>query len=111
MNKFGFSIKKDNLLNLSKANLRLRIYISEKYPSYNTCINCGICSATCTSAKLTTFNIRNIKLNIDRGLLSDIKQEVAKCMLCGKCEMTCPRGISNRHIVVLINKFLQEQNG
>lgn len=111
MSKFGFAIKKDSILELDKANLSLSTFLKEQYPAYKTCINCGICSAVCTAAQLTAFNIRSIKLKIDRGDIANLAPELVLCMLCGKCEMACPRGISNRRITLLINQYLKDNNG
>lgn len=108
MKKFGFGVRAESIIELSKADLSLRQKLIEAYGSYNTCINCGVCSAACTAAQLTNFNIRDIKLKIDRGLTENLRVEISRCMHCGKCEMLCPRGISNRQIILLTNKFLRD---
>lgn len=111
MSKFGFTIRKERILEMGKANLLLSSFLKEQYPAYKTCINCGICSAICTAAQLTAFNIRSVKLKIDRGDIGNIGNDVAQCMLCGKCEIACPRGISNRRITLLINQYIKDNNG
>lgn len=111
MVKFGFTTRKDSMIMLDKTDLSLRRTLISEYPEYQLCINCGACSAVCTAAQLTSFNIREVKLNIDRGQTVSLKNEIAKCMICGKCEMICPKNVSNRKIVLLINKHLQEQHG
>jgi heterodisulfide reductase subunit C len=111
MPNFGFTTRKDSMIILDKVDLTLRRYLISKYPEYQLCIHCGVCSAVCTAAQLTSFNIREVKLNIDRGQTVTLKNELAKCMVCGKCEMVCPKNVSNRRIVLFINKYLQEQHG
>ncbi len=111
MSKFGFTTRKDNLIDLDKADLELHQYLKSNYSEYQLCINCGACSAVCTAAQLTSFNIREVKLNIDRGTTATLKTDIAKCMICGKCEMICPKNVSNRKIVLVINKYFKEHNG
>lgn len=111
MVNFGFKTLKNSIIMLDEVDLSLRNYLVARYPEYQLCINCGACSATCTAAQLTSFNIREIKLNIDRGQTSNLEKDLEKCMVCGKCEMICPKNVSNRRIVLLINQYLQEQHG
>lgn len=111
MINFGYCTKKDNIIELDDADLTLSNYLRQEYPLISTCINCGMCSAVCTAAQLTSFNLRSLRLKIDRGeKVATLSAEVAKCMHCGKCEMACPRGISNRKVAVLINKYLYGTN-
>lgn len=111
MSKFGFTTRRDNLIEFDRADFKLRQYLKSNYPEYQLCINCGACSAVCTAAQLTSFNIREVKLNIDRGITDTLKRDISKCMICGKCEMICPKNVSNRRIILLINKYLNNQNG
>lgn len=111
MPKFGFTTRKDSMIMLDKEDLNLRRYLISNYPEYQLCISCGACSAVCTAAQLTSFNIREVKLNIDRGQTVTLNGDISKCMICGKCEMICPKNVSNRKIVLLINTYLKAQHG
>jgi Fe-S oxidoreductase len=45
---------------------------------------------------------------IKRGELATIRTEIAKCMLCGKCFLACPRGVNTRNIIIKINQALNK---
>jgi heterodisulfide reductase subunit C len=110
MSKFGFTTRKDCVINMNDANLKLSSYLKREYPSYQLCISCGVCSAVCTAAQLWSFNIRELKLQIDRGATEAVKSSINQCMVCGKCEQTCPKSVSNRKIVLLVKQYLRDHN-
>lgn len=72
------------------------------------CIGCGACTAACTASSLTPFNFRRMHTFIRRGELTMVREEVKKCMLCGKCSMLCPRGINTRNVVISIKKIFAD---
>jgi succinate dehydrogenase/fumarate reductase-like Fe-S protein len=36
---------------------------------------------------------------IRRGEIEPLREEVKRCMLCGKCLLVCPRGVNTRNVV------------
>jgi heterodisulfide reductase subunit C len=72
------------------------------------CIECGACSATCTSGSLTRFSLRELQILIRRGENADALKSIGKCMLCGKCTLVCPRGVNTRNVVMLARESLQK---
>ena len=36
---------------------------------------------------------------IRRGEIEPLREEVTRCMLCGKCLLVCPRGVNTRNVV------------
>ncbi|MHA1727111.1 MAG: 4Fe-4S dicluster domain-containing protein [Promethearchaeota archaeon] len=56
------------------------------------CIECGKCVGSCTAARVSDFNIREIVKNVinkdDSVLRGD---NIWKCFLCNQCEMICPK--------------------
>lgn len=40
------------------------------------------------------------------GQLGGLDKELAKCMLCGKCTLVCPRGLNLRPIIMNMRKLL-----
>lgn len=106
MKQFGYSIAKSRTIDYSKINSQLIRYIVENEPSFNACMSCGSCTATCSAANLTFFNIRRLNIQIRLGEFENIRQEIDKCMLCGKCLLVCPRGINTRNVIMLIKKGL-----
>ena len=101
MDKFGFGISKGRQIDFDLNDRRIADYILENEPSFYNCISCGGCASTCTSANFTRFSLRELNLLIRRGENSLVKNELKKCMLCGKFTLVCPRGVNTRNIVTL----------
>ena len=106
MNQFGFTIAKDGQIDYDANDVRIMNFVSEKVPSFDTCIACSSCSATCSSAHFTDFNFCLLHLLIRRGEEKHLKQEMKKCMYCGKCQLTCPRGVDNRAVIAAIHQAI-----
>ena len=107
MEKFGFSISKQRQIDYESNDRRIAEYIYEREPSFRSCIECGGCSATCTTGNHTKFSLREIHILIRRGENENVLQNLKKCMLCGKCTLVCPRGVNTRNIVVLAKQAFQ----
>ena len=60
-------------------------------------------------AMLTKFNVRKLQTLVRRGEYRGIREELAKCMLCGKCRLVCPRGINIRQLVLTLKKEVPEK--
>jgi heterodisulfide reductase subunit C len=110
MIKFGFTINNDRQIEFDKNDHSISISILKKEPTLKLCIGCGTCTATCTAGNLTTYNFRRMITLLQRGEINDLKSQVSKCMLCGKCSLACPRGVNTRNIILQINKALQNFN-
>ncbi|MEI6123395.1 MAG: 4Fe-4S dicluster domain-containing protein [Bacteroidota bacterium] len=105
---FGYKIQADSQINLDKTDKTLARFVRQRENSFTICIGCGTCTATCSAAKFTDFNFRKLQLFVKRGEMAGIKTEIAKCMLCGKCQLACPRGVNTRNVIMLIKKGLEE---
>jgi heterodisulfide reductase subunit C len=101
MENFGFTILKERHIDYDANDKRIADYISEHEPSFRVCIECGCCSATCTTGNLTPFSLRELQILIRRGENEQVRNEIRKCMLCGKCTLICPRGVNTRNVVLL----------
>jgi heterodisulfide reductase subunit C len=108
MDKFGYTISKGRLIDYDANNKSIADYILEREPGFNSCIECGGCSATCTTANLTKFSLRELFILIKRGENDKVQQNIRKCMLCGKCTLVCPRGVNTRNIVMLTRQAFQK---
>ena len=109
MNKFGFTISKGRQIDYESNNRDVADYIFEKEPSFRLCIECGGCSATCTTGNFTEFSLRELFILIKRGeKMTRSDSKLKKCMLCGKCTLVCPRGVNTRNIIVLAKKAFQK---
>ncbi len=110
MNKFGFELTKGRQIDYESNNRKLAEYIFEKEPSFRLCIECGGCSATCTTGSYTNFSLRELFILIKRGESENVRNKMQKCMLCGKCILVCPRGVSTRNIVSIVKHSFQKSN-
>ncbi len=108
--QFGFEISKDRQIDYDSNSMETLWKLLELEPSLRNCISCGTCAATCSAALYTDFSLRRIILLIRRGELNGLMMETAKCMLCGKCQLVCPRGVSTRNLILQLRHQLALQN-
>lgn len=102
---FGYTINTQRVVNLDKNNLRLAKAVLQLEPSFELCVNCGTCTATCSANTFTSFSLRQLMLLVSRGEEAQASDEAAKCMLCGKCLLACPRGVNTRNVVIAIHQL------
>jgi heterodisulfide reductase subunit C len=105
--QFGYSVNKDRQIDFDRNNKEFLRKIVAAEPSIDLCISCGTCAATCTAAQYTDFSLRRTILLVRRAETNDLARETAKCMLCGKCQIACPRGVSTRNLILQIRRALQ----
>ncbi len=110
MNTFGFQILQARTIDFDQFDGRLLNDVLEKEPSFRTCLSCGGCTATCNAGTLIDFNVRKMNLLIRRGEITGLSREIDKCMLCGKCQLVCPRGINIRNVIMLLKKGIVKLN-
>ena len=106
MANWGYSISEDRQIDFDQNDRSAYFSVQEKEPSLRKCISCGSCSATCSSALFTDFDIRKVFVMLARGEMGELKSELEKCMLCGKCILVCPRGVNTRNAIIMIRKEL-----
>jgi heterodisulfide reductase subunit B len=99
--KFGFSISGGRQINYDSNDRRIAEHIFDKEPTFRLCIECGGCSATCSTGNFTRFSLREMNILLKRGENDSVKNEIRKCMLCGKCSLVCPRGVNTRNVIML----------
>ncbi|HUV00892.1 MAG TPA: 4Fe-4S dicluster domain-containing protein [Bacteroidales bacterium] len=110
MEKFGFTLSKARVIDYDANDRRIADYILENEPSFGLCIECGCCSATCTTANFTRFSLREFNILMKRGENEEVRNNIKKCMLCGKCALVCPRGVNTRNVLVLAKQAFQKFN-
>ena len=108
MDKFGFTISKPRVINYDANDKRIADYILENEKSFRMCIECGGCSATCTTGEFTSFSLREMNVLIKRGENKEPAEKMKRCMLCGKCILVCPRGVNTRNVVFLARQALKK---
>jgi heterodisulfide reductase subunit C len=110
MEKFGFTISKIRQIDYDSNDRSLAEFIFDNEPSFRLCIECGGCSATCTTGSFTRFSLRELHILIKRGENDLVSRNIRKCMLCGKCILICPRGVNTRNIVSLVKQAFQNSD-
>ena len=111
MDKFGFNISKGRQINYDANDRSVADYIYDREPTFRLCIECGGCSATCTTGSFTEFSLREINILLKRGENAQVRNNISKCMLCGKCFLVCPRGVNTRNVITLaVEAFLKSES-
>jgi heterodisulfide reductase subunit C len=109
---FGYFLTKSGTIDLANADLSLCEELIHRVPSFNRCIGCGGCSATCTARQHTDFSILRCNFFLRRGEYKTLQDELDKCLLCGKCTLVCPRNVNIRAMIIqmriLLNSFLRK---
>ena len=108
MNRFGYTINPDRQIDYDRNDLRIARYVFDHEPSFRVCFACGTCTATCSAGLFTDFSLRDLIGNIKRGEVRKVKSEAEKCMLCGKCQLACPRGVNTRNVILCIQRAIEE---
>ncbi|MDO4190642.1 MAG: 4Fe-4S dicluster domain-containing protein [Bacteroidales bacterium] len=104
MKPFGFKIATTHTIIVDDKPLDTLSPISGQVPTFRRCMNCGGCTATCSAAHFTQFNIRKIH-NLYRWHQIELpKKELEKCMLCGKCTLVCPRDVNLRSLIIYMRR-------
>lgn len=106
MKDWGYKIVTARQIDHESNDFSIYDYLIRYEPSFNWCINCGSCTATCSSGQFTGFNPRRLNLLIRRGEISGLSQEINKCMMCGKCQIICPRNVNTRNVIHHIKRAL-----
>lgn len=60
-----------------------------------TCIQCGVCSATCPQEKYMEYPPRKIVAMLKAGMIDEVvrSNSILKCVSCYSCQAKCPRNI------------------
>ena len=108
MKDFGYTINKDRQIDFDNGDSRIADYVKAHEPSFNICIACGTCTATCSAGHFTDMNLRRLMIMVKRGEFAGIRSELSKCMFCGKCYLACPRGVNTRNVISKINQAIKK---
>lgn len=102
---FGFRLSPSSAINLDKLDQSAFERLVEEEPDVKKCIACGSCTATCTAGKYYDTSLRKVIIFLQRGMEKEALEMLSHCMLCGKCNMVCPRGLNTRHIILAISNI------
>jgi heterodisulfide reductase subunit C len=109
MDNFGFTLLKARRIDYDANDRSVAEYIHENEPSFRLCIECGCCSATCTSGNFTQFSLRELQILLKRGENDDVRKGIFNCMFCGKCILVCPRGVNTRNVIALAQEVFRKE--
>src|SRR3989304_2729313 len=79
MEKFGYTISKIRQIDYDSNDRSIADYIASGEPSFLKCIECGCCSATCTTGNFTRFSLRELNILIKRGENTQVRNNIRKC--------------------------------
>ncbi|MEI6576563.1 MAG: 4Fe-4S dicluster domain-containing protein [Bacteroidota bacterium] len=105
--QWGYGINKDRQIDLDGKDMRITQAIILAEPTIDLCISCGSCAATCSASNFTSLSLRHIILKLKRGEYQGLAEEISRCMLCGKCNLACPRNVNTRNLILQIQKSLE----
>ena len=78
MEKFGFTLSKARVIDYDANDRRIVDFILEREPSLKACIECGCCTATCTTGNFTGFSLREIHVLLKRGENDQVREKNKK---------------------------------
>ena len=106
---WGYSIAEARVISYDKNDKTFAVFLTQKSPDSKLCVGCGCCTASCTAGNLTDFNIRKLQMLVKRGENNEAKNQLHKCMLCGKCQLICPRGVDTRKMILTMLEYLNRE--
>jgi Fe-S oxidoreductase len=73
----------------------LEVVAAEVGDTFNTCLQCGVCTSACPLNLFSAFSPRQIlrQLSMDTATEQSVDQAVWRCLTCNACGMDCPRSI------------------
>jgi heterodisulfide reductase subunit C len=72
-----------------------------------SCFQCGTCTGTCPSGRLTSLRSRTIIRKAVLGLKKEVLSSPAlwECMICFKCQEQCPRGVNIPNVMLALRNI------
>ena len=72
-----------------------------------SCFQCGTCTGTCPSGRLTSLRSRTIIRKVILGLKKEVLSSPAiwECMICFKCYEQCPREVNIPNVMLALRNL------
>lgn len=73
----------------------------------NLCIQCGTCTGSCPSSKITALRTRKLIRKAQLGLEDEIfsTDDLWQCTTCYRCYERCPRGVDVPSIIIILRNM------
>lgn len=77
----------------------------------NECIQCGVCSGSCTTAEWWEFTPRQIIAMIRAGMKQEVlsSSSAFHCVSCYLCTVRCPRGIKPANLMHAVETIAEKE--
>jgi heterodisulfide reductase subunit C len=108
MINFGYKIHKDRQIDFDSNSRRIIEFIRKRESSVDWCISCGTCASACTAAATTDYSLRHLIVLARSGEEETLINMANRCRFCGKCAISCPRGVNTRNIIYLMQLAVQK---
>ena len=81
--------------------------LSEVGETLNLCFQCGTCTSSCPSGRMTAFRTRQIIRKAQFGLPEEIlpSDDLWHCTTCYTCYERCPRGVEIVDIITVLRNM------
>ena len=75
------------------------------------CIQCGVCTGSCTTAEWWEFPPRKIIAMIRAGMKDEVLSSASSfyCVSCYKCTVRCPRGIKPANLIHAVEAIAERE--
>ena len=107
---FGYGLTPSATLKIEKVDNPLFEALHQLEPDVSKCIACGSCTARWSAGVFTEMSLRRVIRSLQRGREKETLPMLQHCMLCGKCQLVCPRGINTRHLILSIGKVYKMED-
>ncbi|MDY6931527.1 MAG: CoB--CoM heterodisulfide reductase subunit C [Halobacteriota archaeon] len=77
----------------------------------NLCFQCGTCTGSCPSGRLTAFRVRKVIRKAQLGLKEEVlpSDDIWYCTTCYTCYERCPRGVDIPGIILAIRSIAVQE--
>jgi heterodisulfide reductase subunit C len=81
--------------------------IAEGGKTLMLCFQCGTCTGSCPSGRVTAFRVRKLLRRAQLGLTNEVlpSDDLWLCSTCYTCYERCPRGVEITDIIILLRNL------
>lgn len=98
---------------VKEPNLKFAEDVSQRHggETLSLCFQCGTCTASCPSGRMTSYRTRKLIRKAQLGLEEDVLKspDLWMCTTCYSCMERCPRGVEIVDIITVLRNMAVEQ--